>query len=200
MTTFIPGTSATTLLLLHGTGGSERDLVPLAHFVAPEAAVLSIGGRVAENGEARYFRHRADGSFDFADLARQTTWLLDTVAAALTQYQRAVDHTLAMGYSNGANIAARAMLEKSVPWRDALFFHPMRLGNEDPHRALNDAHVWLSHGAHDPFANSENFTALETLFSGSGAAVTTYYHQHGHQLTNDELEAAKTWFAQLKEE
>lgn len=193
---FHPGTTATTLILLHGTGGSERDLVPIGRKLAPNAALLSIGGRVTENGQARYFRHLPDGGYDFADLATQTTWLLATIQAALATHHRDAARAVVVGYSNGANIAAYAMAHRLVPWRDAVLFHPLALDAKPATQPLHGSHVWLSHGTGDPYADAANFAQLTTMLKAAGAATTTFTHDRGHQLTPAELKAATQWCTQ----
>src|SRR5246127_5158832 len=101
---FVPGTSSRTLLLLHGTGGNERDLIPLGRELDSKAALLSPRGKVLENGMPRFFRRLAEGVFDLEDLKYRTNELADFVAAAVRHYHLAADHVIGVGYSNGANI------------------------------------------------------------------------------------------------
>src|ERR1700736_1255997 len=103
---FVPGSSKRTLLLLHGTGGNEHDLIPLGREIDPAAAILSPRGKVLENGMPRFFRRLAEGIFDEEDLKRRTHELAEFVAAAAQHYELAAGEIVAVGYSNGANIAA----------------------------------------------------------------------------------------------
>src|SRR5438874_10819679 len=107
---FVPGTSNRILLLLHGTGGNERDLIPLGRQVDATASLLSPRGKVLENGMPRFFRRLAEGVFDLKDLKIRTTELADFVAAAAQHYGFSSDKVVAVGYSNGANIAASVLL------------------------------------------------------------------------------------------
>ena len=107
---FVPGSSSRTLLLLHGTGGNERDLIPLGRELDPNAALLSPRGKVLENGMPRFFRRLAEGVFDLEDLKYRTNELADFVTAAAQHYGFATDQLVAVGYSNGANIAASMLL------------------------------------------------------------------------------------------
>src|SRR5260370_7417546 len=100
---FIPGSSSRTLLLLHGTGGNERDLIPLGRALDPNASLLSPRGKILENGMPRFFRRLAEGVFDLEDLKTRTNELADFVAAALRHYQPAADHIVVFGYSTTAN-------------------------------------------------------------------------------------------------
>src|SRR5213592_3033744 len=109
---FVPGTSERTLLLLHGTGGNERDLIPLGRELDATAALLSPRGKVLENGHPRFFRRLAEGVFDMEDLKQRTDELADFVVAATERYHIAAGKMVAVGYSNGANIAASILLRR----------------------------------------------------------------------------------------
>jgi len=119
---FVPGISKRTLLLLHGTGGNERDLLPLGRELDPNAALLSPRGKVLENGMPRFFRRLAEGVFDLEDLKKRTIELADFVAAAAKHYKLAADQIVAVGYSNGANIAASMLLLRPEILSAAILF------------------------------------------------------------------------------
>ena len=108
--TFVPGRSGRTLLLLHGTGGNENDLIPLGRELDPDANLLSPRGKVLENGMPRFFRRLAEGIFDEEDLIRRTHELADFIEQAATKYNLNRKNVFAVGYSNGANIAASLLL------------------------------------------------------------------------------------------
>src|SRR6266705_3791154 len=122
---FVSGTSNRTLLLLHGTGGNERDLIPLARELDSRAALLSPRGKVLENGMPRFFRRVAEGVFDLDDLKKRTNELADFVAAAAQHYGFASDKVVAVGYSNGANIAASILLLRPEILSAAVLFRAM---------------------------------------------------------------------------
>src|SRR5678815_3087091 len=122
---FVPGSSQRTLLLLHGTGGNERDLIPLGRELDPNAALLSPRGKVLENGMPRFFRRLAEGVFDLEDLKTRTNELADFVAAAAQHYGFASDNVVAVGYSNGANIAASMLLLRPEIMNAAILFRAM---------------------------------------------------------------------------
>src|SRR5438046_1466021 len=124
---FVPGSSSRTLLLLHGTGGNERDLIPLGRELDPNAALLSPRGKVLENGMPRFFRRLAEGVFDLEDLKYRTNELADFVAAAAQHYGFASDNLIAVGYSNGANIAAAMLLLRPEILHGAVLFRAMVL-------------------------------------------------------------------------
>src|SRR5438876_3634554 len=117
---FIPGDSPCTLLLLHGTGGNERDLIALGRELDAKAALLSPRGKVLENGMPRFFRRLAEGVFDLQDLEYRTNELADFVTAAAQHYEFATDQLVAVGYSNGANIAASMLLLRPELLRGAV--------------------------------------------------------------------------------
>lgn len=184
------------LLLLHGTGGTERDLIPIGHFLAPDSPLLSIGAPLIENGMSRYFKHTPSGGFDYQSLNQQTDWLLDRVAALSNQYQLDASRLIVAGYSNGANVALRAMLERPVPFRAGLFFHAMSLGQEVPNQDLSDSNVWLSHGTHDPIVPADNFARLTGLLRRQHANIEVFQHQESHNLNQAELQSAQAWLQQ----
>lgn len=200
MTIYEPGNSDTTLILLHGTGGSERDLMPIAKFLAPNAARLALGGRVIENEQARYFAHTPNGGFDLEDAKIQATWLTGELSSLLATHHRDPQHAIVLGYSNGANIAAFAMLHQTVPWRDAILLHAVSISPMAPTRRLFNTRVWLTHGSGDPYSTKENFAQLQSQFTHAFAAVATYSHRRGHALIQAELNATSRWLNTILEE
>lgn len=198
---FVPGAGTRPLLLLHGTGGTAKDLLPIGHFLAPEAPLLSIGAPLIEDGQSRYFRHTATGGFDLADLAQQTEWLLATVTTVATKYDLPLADMITVGYSNGANVAARGLLTGSLPWRTGIWFHAMSLGPLTPQPAPANATAWLSHGSQDPIVSAANFTALTSDLTTAGVATTIFRHDQQHNLNEAELTSAQQWLQQrLKED
>src|SRR5438132_10108548 len=121
---FVSGSSERTLFLLHGTGGNEQDLIALGHELDPSAALLSPRGKVLENGMPRFFRRLAEGVFDLEDLKYRTNELADFVAAAAQSYGFTTDQLIAVGYSNGANIAASMLLLRPEVLSTAILFRP----------------------------------------------------------------------------
>src|SRR2546426_1461748 len=147
---FVSGTSERTLLLLHGTGGNEHDLIPLGRKLDPTAALLSPRGKILENGMPRFFRRLAEGVFDMEDLKRRTNELADFVAAAVRQYRLAADRVVAVGYSNGANIATSMLLRRPEILRAAILFRTMVPLVPDSAPALSSVRVWIGAGDQDP--------------------------------------------------
>ena len=122
---FVAGKSNRTLLLLHGTGGNERDLIPLGRELDPNAALLSPRGKILENGMPRFFRRLAEGVFDLEDLKKRTHELADFVVAAADRYKIDIHNIVAVGYSNGANIAASMLLLRPEILSAAILFRAM---------------------------------------------------------------------------
>ena len=195
---FVPGSSSRTLLLLHGTGGNERDLIPLGRELDPNAALLSPRGKVLENGMPRFFRRLAEGVFDLEDLKYRTNELADFVAAAAQHYGFASDNVVAVGYSNGANIAASMLLLRPEILSAAILFRAMVPLIPETQPNLSSIRVWIGAGEHDPIIPTSETNALAELLRNDGADVTIRYFQTGHQLTRDDVDAARDWLALLR--
>jgi len=194
---FVPGTSSRTLLLLHGTGANERDLIPLGRELDSNAALLSPRGKVLENGMPRFFRRLAEGLFDLEDLKYRTNELADFVAAAAQHYGFATDQVVAVGYSNGANIAASMLLLRPEIIRAAILFRAMVPLIPDKLPDLSSVHIWIGAGDQDPIVPSAEAKRLAALLRNAGADVTIRFSKAGHGLTNDDLEAAHLWLGAL---
>jgi len=187
---FEPGTSPT-LLLLHGTGGDENDLIPLGQLLRPGAALLSPRGQILENGQPRFFRRLAPGVFDEDDLIRRTHELADFV-----EDQSARQHlgqVIAVGYSNGANIAASMLLLRPDVLSGAILFRAM-LPLEPPHPPqLDEAPVLLLAGRQDNMIPQDSTQRLAVLLEQSGANVTLEWRDTGHGLDQSEFTLARDW-------
>ena len=194
---FIPGSSSRTLLLLHGTGGNERDLIPLGRELDPNAALLSPRGKVLENGMPRFFRRLAEGVFDLEDLKHRTNELADFVTAAAQHYEFATDQLVAVGYSNGANIAASMLLLRPEILGAAILFRAMVPLVPDRLPDLSSVRVWIGAGDQDPIIPASEPQRLVELLRRAGADVTIRFFNAGHGLTNDDLEAARHWLGAL---
>ena len=190
---FVPGRSSRTLLLLHGTGGNERDLVPLGRELDPDASLLSPRGKVLENGMPRFFRRLAEGVFDLEDLTYRANELADFVTAATQHYGFAPDQLVAVGYSNGANIAANTLLLRPEVLSAAILFRAMVPFVPDKLPNLSSVRVWIGAGDQDPIVPAFETERLAELLRRSGADVTIRFGKAGHGLTNDDLKAARQW-------
>src|SRR5882724_10413328 len=194
---FIPGNSPRTLLLLHGTGGSERDLIPLGREIDPNAALLSPRGKVLENGMPRFFRRLAEGVFDLEDLKYRTNELADFIAAAGEHYGFATDQLVAVGYSNGANIATSMLLLRPEIMHRAILFRAMVPLIPDKLPDLSSVRIWIGAGDQDPIVPASETKRLVELLRRAGADVTIRFAKAGHGLTNNDLEAARHWLRAL---
>ena len=185
---------APTLLLLHGTGGDEHDMLPLGGL-APGAALLSPRGKVLENGMPRFFRRLAEGVFDVEDLKVRANELADFVIAAAAHYRVDPSRVVAMGFSNGANIASALMLLRPGVLKGAILLRAMVPfePDEDPAAPLSGARVLISNGRIDPIASPEETERLAKLLQRAGADVEVHWQPAGHQLMPSDFAVAKTW-------
>jgi predicted esterase len=188
---FVPGSSERTLLLLHGTGGNERDLIPLGHELDSNASLLSPRGKVLENGMPRFFRRLAEGVFDLDDLQKRTHELADFVMAAAERYK--VKNIVAVGYSNGANIAASMLLLRPEILSAAILFRAMVPLIPETQPNLSSVRVWIGAGTFDPIVPASETKRLAELLRGAGADVTIRFFPGGHELTRDDVEVAREW-------
>jgi predicted esterase len=184
-----------TLLLLHGTGGDERDLLPLAGTLAPQAGVLSPRGKVREGGMPRFFRRVAEGVFDLEDLRRRTRELADFVGAAAGRYGFDPHRVVAVGFSNGANIAASLLLLEPALLAGAVLFRAMVPLVPDPLPAIPGTPVFLSSGEEDPLVARAEAERLAALLRHAGADVTLHWEPAGHSLAPGDASAARAWLA-----
>ena len=190
---FIPGSSERTLLLLHGTGGDERQLIPLGRELDPAAAILSPRGKVLEDGNARFFRRLAEGVFDLEDLKVQTDALADFVRQAATQYRFDRTKMVVVGYSNGANIAASVLLRHPDLLRSAMLLRAMVPFQPEQLPDLGGVQIWIAAGKQDPLIPRLNAERLAEMLSDAGAEVAAHFFEAGHALTNTELVLARRW-------
>jgi predicted esterase len=194
---FVPGSSNRTLLLLHGTGGNERDLIALGRELDPNAGLLSPRGKVLENGMPRFFRRLAEGVFDLEDLKHRTNDLADFVTEAAQHYGFATDQLVAVGYSNGANIAASMLLLRPEVLSAAALFRAMVPLIPDTLPNLSSVRVWIGAGDQDPIVPASETKGLVELLRRAGADVTIRFFHAGHGLTNSDLETARHWLGAL---
>ena len=194
---FVPGSSSRILLLLHGTGGNERDLIPLGQELDPNAALLSPRGKVLENGMPRFFRRLAEGVFDLEDLKYRTNELADFVTAAAQHYGFATDQLVAVGYSNGANIAASILLFRPEILHRAVLFRAMVPLIPDALPELSSGRVWIGAGDQDPIVPASETKRLGELLRRAGADVTIRFFNAGHGLTNDDVVTARDWLKRV---
>ncbi len=195
---FVPGISDRTLLLLHGTGGNEHDLIRLGRELDPNAALLSPRGKILEHGMPRFFRRLAEGVFDIEDLKLRANELADFVTAAAKHYNLAADQIVAVGYSNGANIAASILLLRPETLGAAILFRAMVPLIPDNLPDLSSVRIWIGAGDQDPIVPASEARRLVELLRRAGADVTIRFANATHALINDEVKTAGHWLEEIK--
>src|ERR1700756_3612409 len=187
-----------TLLLLHGTGGDENDLLPLGNELWPGAALLGVRGKVSENGMPRFFRRLGEGVFDVEDLKFRTEELAQFIEVASERYDFSTKKLIAVGYSNGANIAASLILLHPHYLAAAVLFRAMLPFAPDIVRDFRNLPIFIGSGERDPIVPRSQPQELGGIFESGGADVTVFWHRGGHELGEDDVEAAKTWLSEMK--
>jgi phospholipase/carboxylesterase len=188
-------TPLATLLLLHGTGGNEEDLIPLGHEIAPEAAILSPRGKVLEAGMPRFFRRLAKGVFDIEDLKFRTNELADFIENASKLYSFDLEYMIAVGYSNGANITSSLLLLRPEILSAAILFRPMVPFIPDTLQNLISKNILICAGEWDPIVPRQNTEKLLDIFKKAHTNVSIYWQKSGHELGQEEILTAKEWLS-----
>lgn len=192
---FKPGTGTKeTLVVFHGTGGDENDLIPVAKMISTDVNILSLRGNTSENGMLRFFNRISEGVFDEEDVKFRSKEIVDFLSEARDMYGIDLDKLNAVGYSNGANIIAAIQLLYGDIFKKSILFHAMIPLHEAQTASLKDVKVFIGAGENDsiiPIGNSEK---LETLLKSRGAEVTMKRYMKGHTLTLDEVQDAKEWY------
>ena len=196
---FVPGAekSGRTLLLLHGTGGNEHDMLGLGRRIDPEAALLSPRGKVNENGNNRFFRRLAEGIFDEGDVVRRSHELANFLSAATTEYEIDTRQMVAVGYSNGANIASAMMLLGVAPFSFAILLRAMVPLTKTELTNGNKGRVLISEGESDPISPPAGGSDLAKLLRDTGLEVDLIVQPSGHHLIEEDIVAAQRWLKSL---
>ena len=185
---------APTLFMLHGTGGTEMDLVPIAERISPGSSVLSVRGNVLENGMPRFFKRLSEGVFDEEDLKYRTEELRDFLDEAAHKYGFDRHNVLAIGYSNGANIAGSLLFHYENVLAGAILLHPMVPIRDIQLPEMPNLPVFIGAGKNDPICPPEETEELAEMLADKNAYVTLHWENYGHQLTYAEIDAAANWF------
>ena len=185
-----------TLLLLHGTGGNEDDLIQVGQMISPSASLLSPRGKVLENGMPRFFKRLAEGVFDLEDLKFRTRELADFAKDASNIYGFDLNKTIAVGFSNGANIAASLLLSYPGTLSGAILFRAMVPFIPNSPLDLSDKKVLLSAGVYDPIVSESQTQSLYDILKKSRANATLKWQQSGHNLTESDILDAKEWLSE----
>lgn len=186
-----------TLLLLHGTGGTEDDLLPLGETLLPGAARLSPRGAVLEHGMPRFFRRLAEGVFDQADLRLRTDELAAFLRESAARYGFDPARVVAVGFSNGANIAASLLLRGGFPLAGAVLLRPVLPFEPDTLPDLTGTRVLVAAGTSDPMAPRPRVERLAAVLAEAGAAVDVAWQPGGHGLAQRDVDGARAWLAAL---
>jgi phospholipase/carboxylesterase len=195
---FVPAddeTSAETLVVLHGTGGDENDLIGIGQAIAPGAAILSPRGNVLENGAPRFFKRLAEGVFDPKEVRSRAEELARFIRAAVSKYGLNPERVFALGYSNGANVASTVMFLDPALLQGAILFRPMLVFEPDERLDLGGTGVFISAGRMDPIVPAKSVERLVELFEASHADVTVKWQLAGHNLVPSEVREAADWLA-----
>lgn len=196
---YIEGKNTTTFLLLHGTGGTENDLIPIAKYIDQDANVLSVRGNILENGMSRFFKRIAFGVFDIDNLMEETKNLFTFLIDSSKKYKFDKHKVIALGYSNGANIALSTIFQNEKAFQSAILFHPMIPLKNYQLVNLDEMQIFIGSGNNDPMVSNEESLELCELLINHGANTKIYWTQKGHQLNQEEVEEAKIWYKKNKE-
>jgi predicted esterase len=195
---FVPATDPTaveTLLVLHGTGGDENDLIGIGQAIAPGAAILSPRGNVSENGAPRFFKRLAEGLFDPKEVRSRAEELARFIRAAITKYGLDGNRIFALGYSNGANIASTVMLVEPGLLQGGVLLRPMLVYEPSERADLTHSAVFISAGRADPIVPVSSVEQLAGLLQSLGAEVTLKWQLAGHNLVPSEVREAADWLS-----
>jgi phospholipase/carboxylesterase len=182
------------LFLFHGTGGDEDQFFDVGGQLLPGAHLMAVRGDVSEHGALRYFRRTAEGVYDMADLGLRTGKLVDFVRAHVGETHP--DKVFGLGYSNGANILAAAMIAAPDLFDGAVLMHPLIPFDPDPAPGLKGRHMLLTAGRRDPIAPAAASEALAGYFARQGADLAVHWHDGGHELRQEEFSAAQLFLRQ----
>jgi phospholipase/carboxylesterase len=184
-------------VLLHDTDGNERDLIPLAEMIDPQASYLGVLGEVLEQGMPRFFKRLAEGVFDEEDLVYRTNQLHDFLQQAAVDYKFDFSKIVLVGYSNGANMVQSLLLHYPSFYRYAMMHHPMNVKKDVAFADLSHVNAFIGAGSFDPLCPIEETYFLEERLLKAHAKVHVHVEMAGHELTRNELIEAIAWYQKL---
>jgi len=184
-----------TLVLLHGTGGNEEDLILLGKKIEPNASILSPRGKVLENGMPRFFRRLSEGVFDLEDLRIRSHELADFIQKCSLHYKFDLENTIAIGFSNGANISVSMLFLRPEVLQGAILFRAMVPFIPDPLPNLSSKKILLSAGLEDPIVSKNETENLFRLFQKTNAIITLKWQPSSHNLIQEDILVAKPWIS-----
>lgn len=191
---FKKGTNGNTLVLLHGTGGNEKDLIAVGTLIDPDANLLGIRGNVMEYGMARFFKRKSIGVFDEESLKEEVDNLKDFLYDHSRIYRFETNKMIAIGYSNGANIASAMAFYHGKVFQKMILFHPMVPTRGVHVPDLRRMDIFIGAGENDQMMPEHEVHELKEIFQSANAKVDVFWTEYGHQLSKEELEAAKKWY------
>ncbi len=182
------------LMLLHGTGGDEYDLVDLGRYIAPDLTLISPRGRAPENGMNRWFARHAEGILDEQDIKKRTAELHRFLPKATQAHGVSAKKLWALGFSNGANMAAAMLLLYPESFAGAVLFRPMLPLKPENLPDLKGKHLFIAAGTHDTMIPRESTEMLIGILQDQGAVLQVNWATAGHGFGQDEVVLAKQWF------
>jgi phospholipase/carboxylesterase len=183
--------SAPLLILLHGTGGAPHQLIAMGADLMPEAHLVAPEGDVLEHGAPRFFKRTGEGVYDMADLAR-ATHKMQAFIRHRTEAARPSSVSV-LGYSNGANILASVLFAPNAGVDRAVLMHPLIPFEAQPQPGLAGLPILITAGRRDPIAPAVFTERLATYFDGQGADARLVWHEGGHELRLEELQAVRSF-------
>jgi len=186
------------LVLLHGTGADEENLLPVAEVLAPDASVLGIRGNVSENGMNRYFKRHGEGQYDLEDLEKRGQELYEFIETSAEDYDFDLEDVVLLGFSNGSNIGIKMLLSEDTVFNKAMLFAPMYPVDVQSEKDLSDADIFLSMGERDPIVPVSESEHVIDIFEKRGANTETTW-VNSHEINEDSLRAAKEWLTKVTE-
>lgn len=192
--TFNENKGARTLLLFHGTGGSPSDLIPLAKQLDHTANIIAFEGDVNERGLKRFFKRRAPGVFDLDDLRTRSKNIKKIIDDVVDKHELDDSKLVAIGYSNGANLITSTLFSSQNLFEAVFLHHPMLPYEGEAMLKQEGLHAFISAGVNDPICPPNHTETIESLLKNASASPVVFWHEAGHTLTHEEVEAAKQFY------